>query len=371
MGTKRANGEGSIYPLPNGRWRVLFSYQKADGSTGRISRKVKTRAAARVVLDELRGESAAGATFENAQGTVGEFLDEWLKVAIVPNRAENTIVSYRGVIENHLKPQIGSVPKRKLTAKRIETAIAKMQELGTGARTRQHAFVVLKAALNKAEVWGEILYNPCRRVEKPQDEREEIRPFTREETQLFLTTVAGHRHEALYRLALTTGMRQGELFGLRRCSVNLTDRTIYIYEQATEVNGKISVKRLKTRASVRTINLTSETVASLVKHFAELDRLKMGDCDIVFPNEIAGYQRRHSFNRWSWQPMLKKAGLEHRGFHHTRHTCATLMLVDGIEAQVVARILGHASAATLLKMYAHVLPGREGHARDQIGKILG
>ncbi len=370
MGTKRANGEGSIYPLPNGRWRVLFSYQKADGSAGRISRKVKTRAAARVVLDELRGESAAGATFENAAGTVGEFLDEWLKVAIVPNRAENTIVSYRGVIDNHLKPQIGIVPKRKLTAKKIETALAKMQELGTGARTRQHAFVVLKAALNKAEAWGEILYNPCRRVEKPQDEREEIRPFTRQESQHFLATAAGHKHEALYRLALTTGMRQGELFGLRRSSINLVDRTIYIYEQATEVNGRISVKTLKTRASVRTINITDETVASLEKHFVELKRLKI-DGEIVFPNEDGGYQRRHSFNRWSWKLLLIKAGLEHRGFHHTRHTCATLMLVDGIEAQTVARILGHASAATLLKMYAHVLPGRESDARDQIAKILG
>lgn len=369
MGTKRANGEGTIYQLPNGRWRVLLPYAKANGSMGRVSRKVKTRADARAVLDKLRGEVAAGVKMDTEQQTTGEFLLHWLEVEVQPNRAENTHKSYQNAVTKHLNPRIGNIKLKKLTASMISAALARMLTEKVGSRTRQNCYIVLHAALAKAVEWSEIASNPCKKVTRPQTEREEIRPLTLAEVKQLISLVEGDKHDAFYQLAITTGMRQGELFGLHRDAINLSERKLVVRQQATEVWNNVRVKPPKTKASYRTIDLTDTVVQKLRDHFATLDAAGYTG-QIAFPNEDGNYLRKGSFSRWSWTRLLKKAGITHRGFHHIRHTAATLMLNAGVPIQVVSRILGHSSPAVTLKIYAHVLPGLEGQARDRIGTLL-
>lgn len=176
-------------------------------------------------------------------------------------------------------------------------------------------------------------------------------------------------------MALTLGMRQGELFGLQWDAINFDAKTVHVYQQAIELdNGMVVVKKLKTRSSVRTLQLTDGVIQALREHRVNLSkaRLKAGldENPIVFPSEEGTHLRRQSFRRWSWTPLLKSLKLQHRGFHHTRHTVATLLLIQGIEPQTVANILGHSSTAQLWKTYAKFVPGRDKVASDKIGAIM-
>lgn len=372
MGSKRANGEGSIYQLPNGRWRATLSYTDENGKLCRSSKKTKTQADARAALDNLKkkvGIDAAPQVAPQIAKSVSTFLDEWIDTLEGQELAENTVKSYTHAINKHVKPQIGQLKLQELNAKRIEQMFSDLKRLKTGARTRQNIYTVLNAALNKAELWDDIVVNPCRKVAKPSASRKEIVPFTAKESQKILDLVTGEPHEAFYRLALTTGMRQGEMFGLHWDAIDFKEKTLLVYQQATEVWGALRVKKPKTQLSIRTLHLTDGVVAALLHHKEKQAKSKPANSNIVFPNQDGTYFRRGTFSKWSWTPLLKKAKLKHRGLHHTRHTVATIMLAEGFEIAVVAKILGD-TPEVVQKTYAHLVPGRDKSASDKIGQIM-
>ncbi len=362
---KRANGEGSIYRLPDGTWRVLFTFTKPDGTPGRLSRKRKTQAAAKAVLDKLKGDVEAGVDFQRAHQSTASFLERWLADAVKPNAAENTYESYRNAIQKHVVPRIGTIKLAQLSASQIQSMLGAMERDEVGERTRQNCYIVLRTALQHATKVNEIRGNPAAKLDKPTVSPPEIRPFTASQTKSILNHVTGQPDEFLYRLAATTGMREGELFGLHWDAVDLDAAKIRIVQQATEVNGHVRVKPPKSKASIRVIDITPGIVAGL----RELKKRAKKN-QIVFPGETGNYKRRGSFTRWSWNPTLKALKLEHRGFHHLRHTAVTLMLNQGVPIQVVSRIIGHSSPAVTAKIYAHVLPGLESMARDRMSQLL-
>lgn len=363
---RRGNNEGGISSLKDGRFRVSVSIRLPNGKPHRVYRIARTRADARVILDQLKADKAAGVDLVDCGDTLGPSLDNWLAVVIKPNREVNTHESYRHALDAHIKPQLGAVRKKDLTAKVIEVAFANMSKAGTGARTRQNAFTVLSAALDKLAAWGEIPVNPMSQIEKPKDDPKDIRPLTREQARHLLETAKGHQHEALYRLALTTGMRSAELFGLHRDAIDLKAKTVAVRQEAIEVNGKLIIKKPKTKCSLRMLHITDSTAAAIKKHLATIP----ATCEIVFPNQDGGYLRKGGFRKWSWMPLLIKAEIEHRGFHHLRHTFATLMLIDGVELQTVSAILGHSKPSVTADIYAHVLPSRKGYARDRASQLF-
>jgi integrase len=371
---KRANGEGSIFRVGKSKmWKALLTVGRGpDGRMIRRSRTCKSQADARAALEELREEYAGSPQVsEVLPATVGQFLDFWLENSVRPNKSENTLTSYRIAADKHLKPRIGSIPLKRFSAAHVEKLVREMIDEETGGRARQNAFVVLRRAMNHAVKLRMIRASPCTAIEKPKHDQKKIHPFTADEAKRLLTCAAGTFLEALYYLAFATGMRQGELFGLRWSDVDLKRGRISIEQQATEISGNVTLGKPKTPSSVRTIEIPRAVADALVAHKARQLKAGKASAKLVFPARGGGYIHRGNFRTRHWAVLQKKAQVPYRGFHHVRHTYATLQLGAGVPVHVVSKILGHAKPSTTLNIYAHALESQQAAATTSISSILG
>lgn len=369
--SKKGNGEGSIFKMKNGKWRAVMSLGYDD--SGKRIRKYRTfskRADASAALDQMRSEETL--TVHKSGGmTVGECLDMWLAVVVTPNCAANTLTSYTRVSNSHIKPLIGGISLKAFEPLHVQKMLAKMKEEGYGARSRQLAYVVLNACMRKFVELRKILYNPCSAVERPAYEREEILPFTDDEARRILDESNGTRFHALFYLALSCGMRQGELLGLRWDRVNLDDRTLMIDQQAVEnSSSKVEYGRPKTKASIRTVSIPLPAVAALKRHRAVLMQSGLAGNELIFPAMHGGFQAKSYLINRVWKKLLGRLGIQYRGFHHLRHTYATLSLGANVPVHVVAKVMGHSSPSITLKTYAHLLPKDQAYATEAITNIL-
>jgi integrase len=187
-----------------------------------------------------------------------------------------------------------------------------------------------------------------------------ITPLSPEQTRVILEAARGNRLEALYVLAIYTGMRQGELLALRWEDVDLEA-------------GVLRVRGTKTARSRRTVKLSQTALEALTGHLTrqlgeEIDRASDSwrENGLVFATEIGTPLNRHNLTQRSFWPLLERAGLPRIRFHDLRHTCATLLLSKGVHAKFVQELLGHATIAITLDTYSHVLPGMS----DQIATSI-
>jgi len=178
--------------------------------------------------------------------------------------------------------------------------------------------------------------------------RHDFVTFTPEQARRFLDAVKGDRLEALYILGLTTGMREGELFGLRWADVNLDAGAVYV------------VRQLKTRSARRQVLLASVAVDALTRHLANQreECRQLGPAwdeqGLVFPNTVGRPLHSSNFLQRSFYPLLERAGLPHIRFHDLRHSAATLLLGLGIHPKIVSEMLGHSQIGITLDLYSHV-----------------
>ena len=229
--------------------------------------------------------------------------------------------------------------------------------------------------LNQAQRWGLVARNSAALVNGPRVERYEIRPFTPEEARTFLANVRGHRLEALYSVALTLGLRQGEALGLRWQDVDLQLGYLRVAKQLQRIEGKLQLVEPKTAKSRRTIVMPPSITAALRAHrelqAAELRRQggKRNPLDLIFTREnggpLDGTVVTHQFHR-----LLDQAHLDQRRFHDLRHSCATLLLAQGVPARVVMEILGHSQIALTMNTYAHVIPELRRNAADRMEALI-
>lgn len=369
---KKPNGEGSIFKLPNGKWKAVVNLGwTPNGKRRRRSRTTKSRADAAAALRDLQNKVDDGDSFVASRLTVGQFLTQWLADVVKPDRSENTFESYRRSIEKHIAPRIGTVLLSKLSPLHVQGMIADMARDGTGSRTKQLAYTTLRVAMGQAQALGQIRENPCTPIPKPTNERKDIKPLTLEESKQLLEETDGTGLHAFYLLALSAGVRQSEMFGLRWEFVDLAAGKIRIEQQAVDISGKVVVRRPKTKASIRTIDVTPAVVDALILHRANLLKRGLAGNPLVFPAAEGGYMRRGTFRTRAWKPLLKRLGIKHRGFHHLRHTYATLALGAGVPVHVVSSVLGHAKPATTLNIYSHVLEQQQSAAKLAMAKLFG
>lgn len=359
---KRANGEGSIFKLPNGTWRVQVE-GRSGGKRKRRVRHAKTRTEAVRKLQELRGMSPT----ESGGKTVRTYLNEWLdKRAVNLNLAPSTIALYRNAIGKHIVPAIGSQIIDRVKAADVESLLDGI----SGARTRQIVMQVVYLAMERARQMDLIVKNPCDAVEKPTVVRKEVDPFTAEEAMAILAATADTRNYALFVLAFSCGMRQGEIFGLPRTCVDLRERKLKVETQATEVSGKLYIGRPKTENSVRTITLPQMAADALTAHYAIMLREGLAGSEIVFPGAMGAYQRRGIFRTRIWKPLLEELNITYRAPHQMRHTYATLALGAGVPVHVVSSVLGHSRPSTTLDLYSHAIPSQQDAAANTMQKLF-
>jgi integrase len=185
-----------------------------------------------------------------------------------------------------------------------------------------------------------------------------------------LTEAAGDRFEALYWVAITTGLRLGELFGLQWQDVDLRAGTISVCRSQSDVKGKLALSEPKTRKGRRLVTVPAQTVNALVEHRKRMMIEGLAGADRLFCNVDGGPLRRSDFHRRSFKPLLRRAGLPNIRFHDLRHTSASLMLSQGVHPKVVQERLGHSQISVTLDVYSHVMPGMQRDAADRLGALL-
>ncbi len=214
-------------------------------------------------------------------------------------------------------------------------------------------------------------------VDVPKMDHPEMATLTEDQARAFVHAAKTDRLEALYVLALTSGMRQGELLALRWRDVDLKTGTILVRATLQKTADGFTYAPPKTKRSRRKITLTSIAIEALSRHHARQskERLALGsawqDRDLVFPNTVGDPIQKSNLIYQSFRPLLERAGLPLIRFHDLRHTAATLMLLQGVHPKVVSEMLGHASISITLDLYSHVLPNMQKDATAALDRLLG
>ena len=316
-------------------------------------------------LAEARGDAARGIVYDDENLSVGEYLDRFLEDVQRGSVRESTYSRDRYLVANHAKPALGRVRLKNVKAMHLQRLYREKLDSGLSPATVQKLHHVLHKALSQAVRWDLIIRNPADAVKAPTPTPEEMRPLSAEEARRLLEAAKGDRLEALYVIAVTTGMRRGELLGLKWSDIDLENSRLSIRRTLTRTdNGKhVELGDPKTRKSRRTIPLTPHAVEALRRHLErQLAQIEAGgdlyeDQGLVFTTEAGTPINPSNLRQRSLAPLLKKAGLPRIRFHDLRHTCATLLLLKGVHPKFVQELLGHATIAITLDTYSHVLPG--------------
>jgi integrase len=255
-------------------------------------------------------------------------------------------------------PTLGKTRLDKLNALQLQSLYSSKLDSGLSARTVRMIHTTLHKAMKQAVRWSLIPRNVTESVTPPREQSLEMRPLDEGQVKSLLRVARGERFEALYVLAVTTGMRSGELLGLRWEDVDLEAGTLQV--RRTIFNGRVEAP--KTAKGRRSIKLSQVSVAALRQH------PKVSEW--VFCNGASRPVSVHNLHNRSWKPLLKRAGLPDIRFHDLRHTCATLLLTKGVHPKIVQEMLGHSSISITLDTYSHVLPNLQGEAVKAMESIF-
>lgn len=330
-------------------------------------------------LTEAMANADKGLIFDADNLKAGDYLDRWLNDAVKDTVRPTTYERYEGLVRKHIKPAIGRHKLTSLTPTHVRSLYREKLDAGLAPRTVQYIHVTLHKALKQAVADGLIPHNATEAVKPPQVRQDEIHPLTPEEAKTLLETISGDRLEALYILAVHTGLRQGELLGLKWEDVDFEDATLRVRRTLTTAKGGPILSEPKTRGSRRTVKLTKAACDALRSHLnrqlGEIDQAgglwRPGGFDgLVFASEVGQPLDRRKVTARHLKPLLKRAGLPDIRFHDLRHTCATLLLMRNVNPKVVSEMLGHATIAITLDTYSHVLPNMRDQAASAMEEAL-
>lgn len=371
MGSKRINGEGSVYRYGKG-WQACITIG-IDGAGRQIRkrRNAQNQREALLLLEELRDQYFGQNPIIESDVTVAEFLESWLDGFVRVEREESTHENYATTVRLHIAPHVGRYRLDKLTPVHVQNMLTTMERRKVGSRTRQNAYAILKAALSHAFRLGMVRTNAAGPVQKPRHERQPIRPLSVDEVALLVTETETDRLRALYVLAVSTGMRQEELFGLRWKNVDFDKGTVFVCEASVQVAGRIVTKKPKSKAGTRTIELTDSAIDALRHRQSVAMQEGNAASELVFCAPEGGHVYRTTFAQRYWRPLLSSLKIEHRGFHHLRHTYATIALSSGVPVNEVAAIMGHAKPSTTMDIYGQVLETYQARSVAVMSKLLG
>ena len=368
--TRRANAEGSIRRREDGRWEARITSEGRRRSfygPTRESVHRKLTAALRAAQD--------GVPVPPQQATLAGFWRTWLpsvKTTIRPA----TWRRYEQLGRVHILPLLGRVRLVKLSPQHVGLLHERMLAVGISPTTVHHAHMLLHRALEDAVRWGALSRNVVGLVHPPRMAETELRTLTPSQVRALCAAAVGDRFEALFVVAVTTGLRQGELLALRWRDVNLEAATLQVTGTLTRDGQGLAVTAPKTARSRRQVVLSPPSVAALIRHrsLQAEERERMGpiwvDQDLVFPNVIGGPMQRDHLVRRHFVPLLRRAGLPTVRFHDLRHTAATLLLGGGVHPKIAAEMLGHTTVAITLNRYSHVTETMQREAAQVMGAIV-
>jgi integrase len=373
--SKRSQHKGSIYQRADSRWAAAINLGWQNGQRHRKYLYGTTRGEVQEKLIKVLRDQQLGLPVAPERQTVGQFLDRWLEDSAKPSVRPKTFESYQQLVKLYLAPDLGRFGLSKLSPQAVQRFLNDRLASGLSARTVQYTHAVLRHALNQALRWGLVARNVATLVSPPQVRRPEIQPFSPEQTQVFLKAIEGDRLEALYAAAVAIGLRQGEAFGLRWPDLDLDAGTLAVRYSLQRIQGVPTFVEPKTPRSRRTINLPAVAIAALRRHQArqEQERIWAGsrwqEWGLVFCTTIGTPLDPPAVLK-GFQKLLKAAGLPKLRFHDLRHTCATLLLAQGVHPRLVMDILGHSQISLTLNTYSHIMPVMQREVAAKMDEIL-
>jgi integrase len=373
MAKKRGNNEGSVFKRNNGTWCAQVSLKGK-----RISRTFKTQKEGQIWIRETSNRIDTGLRYENVHLTLEDFLERWLRSS-KSSLNKRVWAQYSQIARDYILPELGQRKLVDLHPSQIQALYDKHLASGVGVRTVQYVHSILRSCLFQAVKLGVLQKNPVIVTSPPRSEYKEMQVLNEKEAQLLLTTsiLKEDRYAALYNLALTTGMRQGELLGLKWEDINWERKTLHIQRQLSRApNGALKLTRPKTRGSIRTISIGAATISILKEHQRQqyIEACQKGtawkELDLVFPTSVGTPTNHGNLLRRSFKPLLDDAGLPEIRFHDLRHTAASLMLNHGVHVLIVSKRLGHAKPSITLDVYGHIMSGMQEEAANIMDDII-
>ena len=372
---RRRAGEGTVIRRKDGRYEARITIGRSpDGRQVYKSFYGKTEDDVAAKLAEAQQRRAGGIVLAGKRHTVAKYLRAWL-VAAEPRLRQSTHRRYRQIIENNLIPILGSVALAELTPKNVETMYAEAKHLSP--RTRHHMRAVLRNALEDALRDGHVMRNVARLARLPGVSRSR-RPFLgAEDVKRLVIGARDDELHALWLLAVGTGMRQGELLGLRWSDIDLeAGRLAVEHSLQRDSAGRLVLAPTKTEQSRRGIAIGAATVTVLRGHKARQNEMRLraggdvwGDGGYVF-TRADGRPLDGTAVHHRWVSLSKRLGLPRITFHDLRHTAASHMLAGGIDLKLVSEQLGHSTIRLTADTYAHVLPDQMRQIADAMDVLI-
>ncbi|MHB8858954.1 MAG: tyrosine-type recombinase/integrase [Thermoleophilia bacterium] len=363
---KRGAGEGNYRKRSDGRWEGRLSIVGKQRSF-----YAKTLRECQQKLNEARHKAEQGLPISDERLTVGMYLDDWLELVQVSLRP-STFRSYQDLIRIHIKPEIGKVKMAKLSPQQIQSLLNKKLKGGLSPRRCEYIYAVLHRALGQGERLELISRNPARLVCPPRPKKKAAKFLSIDEAQSLLRAAEGDRMEVLLLVALSTGLRRGELLGLRWEDIDLVGGTLKV-RHSLQRGGILAEP--KSAAGLRTIVLPNVTKKALKRHRKRQvqDRLLAGsrwqERGFVFTSIIGTplcgdnvYKR--------YRGLLEKAGLPGIPFHSLRHTACSFLAAQGVHPAIAMDVMGHSQVSLTLNVYSHAAIEGKREAAIKMGELF-
>jgi integrase len=354
--TRRGHHEGTIRQRPDGTWEARLSLPNGR----RKSLYAKTRREVQDRLRAARRDADNGLYLTARRQTVATFLTRWLEDTAKPTLRPKTHHSYAQLVRLHILPAIGTVQLDQLTPQHVQRMMREMTARGLSPRTVQYTRAVLRRALGYALKWGLVTRNVATLVDPPRSVRKPVQPLTRDQARAFLAYAKEHddRLWPFFTTAVLTGLRQGELLGLRWADLDLNSATLRVTHTLQRIDGAWRFVEPKTRRSARTLSLPAMAALRIQKDRQGFERRAAGalwqDRELVFTTP-KGTPLEPSNLNGRLHKLLDGAGMPRQGMHSLRHCCASLLLAHGVAPRVVMDQLGHAQISLTMDTYSHVM----------------
>jgi len=315
-----------------------------------------------------------GKLYEPTNETVSSYFKSWLqqkKQYVRPG----TYNMYSWVVNYHLVPRLGVVKLCELAPQHLIATYDEMQKDGLAAQTAKHVHKVLNDGLEMAVKWGKIEANVAKLVKAPKVPKKEMRVWNEEQLAQFFREFTNERYYTLFLVAATTGMRRGEVLGLKWQDIDFEQAKLSVRRAYVRGYEGYMFQEPKTSAGVRTIALQEQTITALKKHrrWQLADRLASEhyqNHDLVFCKQDGGPLTPQQLEGVWYYFFRKKTKLPYIRFHDLRHTHASLLLKAGVHPKVVSERLGHSSVTITLDRYSHLLPGLQEAAAAKFDELV-
>lgn len=379
-GLKNANGAGSIRQRSDGLWEARYCVGN-DPGTGKPIRKSiygKSQKAVRQRLTEITRQLDTNCYVDQDKRPLGAYLDSWMSEYVEPVRTPYTITTYRGVIRNHLKPNIGAVRLCDLTTDQVQKMVRKLVSAGKAPKTIKNTMTVLNSALEQAVKEQVILRNPAKYAKLPSVQAPDIHPLSVEEITAFMNAAEECPYYAPLMCCLFLGLREGEALGLAWENVDFENGKALICQQLQKektAHGAFYIKHSTKTGQSRTLDLPDFLIDILKEEQRRqtLARIAAGpawgnEWGLCFTDALGGCINPHTL--WAnFKRIAKSIGLPDARVHDLRHTNATLALVNGVDLKTVQANLGHSTASFTLQRYVHATEQARRAAANQMQQL--